>query len=117
MDLLLADLAAGDVQFGGELFGHGHDFGRFLALAAFIGVETPRVLLAIAAQGIQLIGDLAVARVVGNHGAARLTDEEADIDTRQVMHGHYAHGQAQVSQHVVDLRRRCAFQQQAVGFA
>ncbi|MNL51365.1 hypothetical protein D3C87_1744580 [compost metagenome] len=70
MDFLFADLAAGDVQLSRDPLGHGEYLWRVLTVTAFISVEAARVLLAVAAQRIQLIGDLAVARVVGDQHAA-----------------------------------------------
>ncbi|MNC54332.1 hypothetical protein D3C75_1038090 [compost metagenome] len=51
-------------------------------------------LLAKTAQCVKRIGEFAVARVVGNDLAARLTNQEADIDARQIVHGKHAHRHA-----------------------
>ncbi|MNE10904.1 hypothetical protein D3C80_1036390 [compost metagenome] len=117
MDFLVADLAALDAQLGGQALGHGQHFRIVLALAAFVDVHAAAGLLAIAAEGVQLVGQAVVAGVAGEDFAQRGADQVADVDADQVVHAQHAHGQAEVGQHAVDLRRGGAFEQQAMGFA
>ncbi len=117
MDFLVADGAALDAQLAGQALGHGQHFRIVLALAAFIDVHAAPALLAVAAEGVQLVGQAVVAGVAGQACAQRGADQVADVDADQVVHAQHAHGQTEVCEYAVDLCRGGAFQQQAMGFA
>ncbi|MNF78566.1 hypothetical protein D3C84_607540 [compost metagenome] len=117
MDFLVADGAALDAQLAGQALGHGQHFRIVLALAAFVDVHAAAGLLAVTAEGVQLVGQAVVAGVAGQHLAQRGADQVADVDADQVVHAQHAHVQAEVGEYAVDLRRGGAFQQQAVRLA
>ena len=72
-----------------------------------VGVITLAVLLTLAAALVHEFADRGTGRCLGL---------PTNIEARQVAHGEWPHGEAEVEQHIVDLCRGGAFEAHNIGF-
>src|SRR5207247_4210055 len=108
-DFLVTDRAPRDAAFLGTGGDHRLHLGVRLgrARAGFVAVPAGARLLAEAPLFAKLVAHLRIAQVLPPRGCLALADAPADVQTRQILHGEGAHGEAEVVDDLVHLLRRC----------